>query len=95
MDVIGQLHDPAALTPGKAPPNPLDRRLGGPQIRSGRGDEKNSCPCRESNPGRPARSLVNVVSELSRLLGSHTRHVYVISYKHGDNAKLLCYMSQT
>jgi len=25
------------------------------------------CPCRESNPGRPARSLVTVLTELRRL----------------------------
>jgi hypothetical protein len=32
---------PAALTPGKEPPYPLDRRLGGPQSRSERrGEEK-------------------------------------------------------
>jgi hypothetical protein len=38
----------------KSPPYPLDRRLGGPQSRSGRGDEKNSQPPpRESNPRTP------------------------------------------
>jgi hypothetical protein len=36
---------------GKSPWYPLDRRLGGPQSRSGRGcEEKNSQPLRESNP---------------------------------------------
>jgi hypothetical protein len=39
--VSGQLHAPAALLPRKEPPVPLDRRLGGPQSRSGRrGEEK-------------------------------------------------------
>jgi hypothetical protein len=39
--VSGQLHAPAALPPGKEPRYPLDRRLGGPQSRSGRfGEEK-------------------------------------------------------
>jgi hypothetical protein len=38
---------------------PLDRRLGGPQNRSGHGgEEKNSCP--QLNPGRPARSVVTM-----------------------------------
>jgi len=37
MEVSGQLHAPAALPPGKEPWYPLDRRLGGPQSRSGRG----------------------------------------------------------
>jgi hypothetical protein len=38
--VSGQLHAPAALFPGKSPPYPLDRRLGGPQSRSGRREEE-------------------------------------------------------
>jgi hypothetical protein len=34
----------------------LDKRLGGPQSRSGRyREESNLAPCPESNPGRPAR----------------------------------------
>jgi hypothetical protein len=35
----GQLHAPAALTPGRSPWYPLDRRLGRPQSRSGRHGE--------------------------------------------------------
>jgi hypothetical protein len=51
MEVSGQLHTPAALPQGKSPWYPLDRRLGGPQSRSGRGvKEKNSQSRRESNP---------------------------------------------
>jgi hypothetical protein len=42
MEVSGQLHAPAALPPGKEPRYALDRRLDGPQSRSGRcGEEKN------------------------------------------------------
>jgi hypothetical protein len=45
MEVSGQLHAPAALAQGKNPGYPLNTRLGGPQSRSGRGDEeKNSQP---------------------------------------------------
>jgi hypothetical protein len=45
MGVSGQLHAPAAFTPGKEPRHPLDRRPGGPQSRPGRGgEEKNSQP---------------------------------------------------
>jgi hypothetical protein len=46
MEVSDQFHDPAALYPrGKSPWYLLDRRLGGPQSRSGRGgEEKNSQP---------------------------------------------------
>jgi hypothetical protein len=48
-----QLYAPAAELPV-----PFDRRLAGPQSWSRRcGEEKISCLCRESNPGRPARSL--------------------------------------
>jgi hypothetical protein len=36
MEGSGQLHTPAALPPGKRPRYPLERRLGGPQNRSGR-----------------------------------------------------------
>jgi hypothetical protein len=52
MEVSGQLHAPAALPPGKAPSwYPLDRKLGGPQNRSGRGgEEKNSQPPPEIEP---------------------------------------------
>jgi len=32
--------------------HPSDKRLGGPQSRSGGGGEENLCPCRESDPGR-------------------------------------------
>jgi hypothetical protein len=43
MEMNGQLHAPAALPPGKEHRYPLDRRLGGPQSRSGHsGEEKNS-----------------------------------------------------
>jgi len=43
MELSDQLHAPAALSQGKSPWYPLDRRLGGPQSRSGRGGlEKNS-----------------------------------------------------
>jgi hypothetical protein len=48
MEVSGQLHAPAALLQVKSPWYPLDRRLGGPQSRSGRGvEEKDS----KSPPG--------------------------------------------
>jgi hypothetical protein len=51
MEVSGQLHAPTALTSGKEPLVPLDRRLGGPQSRSGRGgEEKNSQPLPEIEP---------------------------------------------
>jgi hypothetical protein len=51
-------------------PVPIGRRLGEPQSRSGRGGEENIsllCPSRESNPGRPARSLDTILIQLPRL----------------------------
>jgi hypothetical protein len=44
MEVNGQLHAPGRFIPReRAPPRcPLDRRLGGPQSRSGRGSEENN-----------------------------------------------------
>jgi hypothetical protein len=38
MEVSGQFHAPAALPQGKSSWCPLDRRLGWPEPRSGRGD---------------------------------------------------------
>jgi hypothetical protein len=62
MEVSGQLHAPAALPPEKEPWHPLDRRLGGPQNRSGRGgEEKNSQPRQESNL---RTSIVQLVAQL-------------------------------
>jgi hypothetical protein len=49
--VKGQINIPAALTAGKISWSPVD------SMRSGRGGEvKIPCPCRESNPGRPAHN---------------------------------------
>jgi len=45
LDVGGQLHSLAALSPGKSPWYPLNRRLGGPQSQCGcDGEERNSQP---------------------------------------------------
>jgi hypothetical protein len=51
MRMSGQSHAPAALYPrGNDLRYPLDRRLGGPQSRSGHRDcRKILCLCRESN----------------------------------------------
>jgi hypothetical protein len=64
MEVSGHFHAPAALSSRKEPRYPLDRRLGGPQSRSGRdGENKNSNHCifRQLNPGRPGCSVVTVL----------------------------------
>jgi hypothetical protein len=60
MGVSGQHHAPATLYPrGKDPRYPLDRRLGGPRAGLDAGARRKIlCPCRGSNPDRPARSKI-------------------------------------
>jgi hypothetical protein len=58
MEVSGQIHAPAALPPGKE--HAGKHLIGGwVGLRAGLGAvecrKKIPCPCRESNPGRPAR----------------------------------------
>jgi hypothetical protein len=56
--VSGQRQDPGALYPrGKEPRFPLDRRMGGPGAGLDAGARRKIlCPCRRSNPDRPARN---------------------------------------
>jgi hypothetical protein len=69
MEVSGQLHSPASLTPRKEPCYPLDRRLSGPQSRSGRGgEEKNSQPLPGLEPPIIQPVAQRYSAELSRLL---------------------------
>jgi hypothetical protein len=59
MEGGGQLHALATLTMRKELPLPMDRKLCGPQNRSGRCEEEEKIlPFRESNSGYPARKLV-------------------------------------
>jgi hypothetical protein len=61
----GQLHAPAALSPGIEPRYPLD----GPKILSGScGVKKISCPCRESKPGRIPTELPRLTESLNSQL---------------------------
>jgi hypothetical protein len=64
---------------GKSARYPLDRSLGRPQSRSGRGAEEENSQfppgIEPYNPDRPARSLVAITTELSRLL---------LDYKHSN-----------
>jgi hypothetical protein len=51
MAVVSQLHAPNAKPPEKNPQYSLDRRLVGPQNRSGRcGEEKHLAPARNPTP---------------------------------------------
>jgi hypothetical protein len=69
MEVSGQLHAPTALPTDKELPMPNEQEARRAQSRSGRGgEEKNARPCRESNTGRLARSLVFILTEVPQLL---------------------------
>jgi hypothetical protein len=66
-----QPHAPASLLPEKEPAN---RRLGGTQSRYGSdGEERNPCPCWESNPGLSARSLVTIRNVIT---GAHKLDIF-------------------
>jgi hypothetical protein len=83
MDVSGQLHAPAALLPGKDSLYPVDRRLGVPQCRSGRGgEEKNSQPLLGFEPPTIQSVFQRDTAELSRLLlsVSHTMYNNLFNY---------------
>jgi hypothetical protein len=49
MEMSGQLHASVALSQRKSPQYPLDRRLGGPQSRSGHSEEKKNIPAATGN----------------------------------------------
>jgi hypothetical protein len=69
MEMSAQLHDPAALAPGKEPWYTLDRRLGGLQSQSGHGGEKkNSQPLPGLEPPIIQHVAQRYTAELSRLL---------------------------
>jgi hypothetical protein len=75
MEVNSQLYTPAALPqpPGKSPCYQLDRRLGGPQSRSGRGGEdKNSQPL----PGLEAPTIQPIVQRYTTELRWLFKKIY-------------------
>ena len=87
--VSGQQHVPAALYPREKTRYPFYRRLGGPQGRSGRGE--NLVPHRNSIPDRPARSQslnrlsypVHILFPYAGLLTglyTVTRNIYIYTY---------------
>jgi hypothetical protein len=63
MEVSDHIHALASLTLEKEPHPGCDPE---PVVRGG--EEKNSLLSRESNPGRTARSLVTILTELHGLL---------------------------
>jgi hypothetical protein len=70
--VSDHIHAPGNLPWGKRPRYALDRRLGGPQSRSGTVEERKMfCTCQESNPSSSAIQPIpwpnTILTELSRL----------------------------
>jgi hypothetical protein len=76
MEVSSQLHDPAALSPGRESLVPLDRRLGEPQSRFGHGgEEKHSQPLPGLEPpDHPARNPAIPLYEKSKYLLESRSH---------------------
>jgi hypothetical protein len=69
MEVSGQLHASAALSPGNSHWYPLDRKLGWPQSRSGHGGEEiNYQPLPGLEPAIIQPVTKRYTTELSRLL---------------------------
>jgi hypothetical protein len=68
MEMSGQFHAPAAFSQGNIPWYPLDRRLGGPQSRSGEENNSHSLPGFERPIIQPIAQLYT--TELSRLLSN-------------------------
>jgi hypothetical protein len=69
MQMSGQFHAPAALSPGKSPRYPLIRRLGGPQSRSGLCRErKHLLSLPGIGPWLSSPWPVTIPTELTRLL---------------------------
>jgi hypothetical protein len=87
MEVSGQLQAPAALPLGKNPWYPLDRRLDGPQSRSGRGGEEKKIPSPrwELNPRTP---IVQPIAQ------RYTDWVITALIKHCSEYKSLCELRQ-
>jgi hypothetical protein len=89
MEVNDQLHAPEALPQGKSPWYPMDRRLGGPQSRSGRvGEEKNSEPLLGLEPPIIQPVAQRYTTEIYRLLvatSTFVKHAFCV----GDQFPLL------
>jgi len=66
IELISQLHDPAALPAGERAPLLIGKKAGWTPHATAK--KKNPCLYRESNPGRPAPTLVTILSEQPRLV---------------------------
>jgi len=69
MEVSGQLHAPVALPLGKVLAiHSIGGCIGPIATLVAAARRKDSCLCREPNPGRPPLSLVTPINELSRIM---------------------------
>jgi hypothetical protein len=77
MEVSGQLHAPASVSPGISPRYPLHKRLRGPQSRTlWRKDESFPLPGIEPRLiSRPLHKLVAMMTELYGLLTFNSRTI--------------------
>jgi hypothetical protein len=68
--VSSKFHAPAALTPGiiSSSTHLTEGWMGPSDGLNAVAKRKKSLPCWESKPGRPASSIVTILTELSRLL---------------------------
>ena len=64
---------------------PLNRRVGGPQNRSGRIREKSLAPAVIRTPDRPARNVSSVPTTMSRLLQRDTSLTHIDVYENVQN----------
>jgi hypothetical protein len=88
MEVSGQLHASAALSQGKSPWYPLDRRLGGPQSRSGsHGEEQDSKSLVGLEPQNIQPVTQNYTNKLNRI--PSTNETYTISLSNSMGRVLL------
>jgi hypothetical protein len=67
MEVSGQLHDRSLYPQGKSPQYPLDRRLGGPQSRSGHGASQFFSFLRPIIPRRGSRNFLGGIDNSATL----------------------------
>jgi len=89
---------PGRFTPGETDPGThligfwLDSRAGLDAMQK----RKNPCLCRESNPGRPARNLVTILTELQWSGHVHCWTVRIKTLRYADRLLcLVCYLTVT
>jgi hypothetical protein len=97
MEVSGQLSTPAAFPPGKQPPYPLYKRLGGPQsLFRHYGEEKNLLPLPGMKPRFLGRSAISLVARPTKLAAQESTPNWDLAAQQAGNltteiTRFLCY----